>query len=85
MDVEPSPASSSTTSSGAESRDSLLAKKDALEAKLDAIVNIDTTKKEKMNPRSGTNDKDKEEDENKKKEFIKKYLRLKIYLLTQFN
>ena len=83
VDVDPDQANSSTTSSGTEARDSLLAKKDALEAKLDAIVNIDTTKKEKMNPRSGiVND---DEEESKKAEFIKKYLRLKIYLLTQFN
>lgn len=44
-------------------------------------MNIDTTKKEKMNPRSGIPG----EEEDKKKVFVKKYLRLKIYLMTQFN
>ena len=67
------------TSSSSSSSDSLLAKKDALEAKLDAIVNIDTSKPEKMKPRgSNTNKLDAE------KEFVLKYLKLKIYLNSQY-
>lgn len=65
-----------------ESRDSILASKDALEAKLDAIVNIDTTKKEKMNPRGSADDADAEL--KKKQNFAKKYLRLKVYLRSQY-
>ena len=79
-DEQASSDSSSGSSSGAESRDSLLAKKDALEAKLDAIVNIDTTKKEKMNPRMksrSTNNDDTED-------LVKKFIELKIYLLSQY-
>jgi hypothetical protein len=64
--------------SSVDSPDTLLAKKDALEAKLDAIVNIDTTKKEKMKPRSGTQDPDAAD------EFTLKYLTLKIYLNAQY-
>ena len=62
-----------------EARDSLLAKKDALEAKLDAIVNIDTSKKEKMLPRHaapGEVDVDVTRAIN--------YLKLKIYLNAQY-
>ena len=73
VDVEP-------TGDGASSPDGLLARKDALEAKLDAIVNIDTSKKEKMKPRQGKTDKE----ENAELEFAKKYLRLKIYLNSQY-
>lgn len=68
---------SQASSSG--SSDTLLARKDALEAKLDAIVNIDTTKKEKMNPR-GSNAGKMDAD----KEFALKYLKLKIYLNSQY-
>ena len=64
-----------------DSRDGLLAKKDALEAKLDAIVNIDTTKKEKMNPRTPTTRLG-TDDENTA--LIKKYIELKIYLNSQY-
>ena len=59
----------------------LLSKKDALEAKLDEIVNVDTTKKQKMKPRQGVVDP-------KKKSadliFIEKYLRVRQYLLSQY-
>ena len=58
----------------------IVAAKDALEAKLDAIVNIDTTKKEKMKSR-GSNVGAEEE----AKKFLQKYLRLRMYLQTQFN
>ena len=76
VDVDPSKAESS---SQADAR-SLLDKKDALEAKLEAIVNVDTTKKEKMKPRGSNINAT-----NEKKEFVIKYLRLKIYLESQFN
>ena len=66
-------------SASANSRDTLLAKKDALEAKLDAIVNIDTSKPEKMAPRhTNAGEIDKE------KKFLIKYLRLKAYLNSQY-
>ena len=68
-----------TDSSSMESRDSLLAKKDALEAKLDAIVNIDTSKPEKMKSRKA-----KPTDVDEAKEYLKKYLKLKVYLLSQY-
>ena len=73
--------SDSSTSSGTESRDSLLAKKDALEAKLDAIVNIDTTKKEKMNPRSSRAASART---TQNKDLVKKYIELKFYLTAQY-
>ena len=73
--VENKDASSSSSSS----TDSLISKKDAIEAKLDEIINIDTTKKEKMKARGISK---KEEDE--KKEFLIKFLKLKIYLNSQY-
>lgn len=60
-------------------KDTLLAKKDALEAKLDAIVNIDTTKKEKMNPRAPTARLGNDDDT-----LVMKYVELKIYLNSQY-
>ena len=75
--------SEQVSSSDEQSKDILLAKKDALEAKLDAIVNIDTTKKEKMKPRIGLGGN--EEDEKKKKQFVEKFLKLKVYLNSQYN
>ena len=71
--------SKDTPSSSSQSPDSLLSKKDAIEAKLDEIINIDTTKKEKMKAR-GSNQKDKDE----KKEFLIKFLKLKVYLNSQY-
>ena len=71
-------ASEGKNDSSPDARNTLLAKKDALEAKLDEIVNIDTTKKEKMKPRSGTQDPD------EKTKFALKYLTLKIYLNAQY-
>ena len=70
-----------STSPSDESRD-ILGKKDALEAKLDEIVNIDTTKKEKMKPRKGKDDGKK----TKSPEliFAEKYLRVRQYLLSQY-
>lgn len=68
-----------TDSSSKESRSTLLEKKDALEAKLDEIVNIDTTKKQKMKPRAGI---DKPEGTY---EFEKKYILVRLYLMTQYN
>ena len=57
----------------------IVSKKDALEAKLDAIVNIDTSKPEKMKPRgNNVNQLDEE------REFALKYLRLKVYLNSQY-
>ena len=67
------------TNSSAEQRSTLLEKKDALEAKLDEIVNIDTTKKQKMKPRQGI---DKPEGTY---EFEKKYILVRLYLMTQYN
>lgn len=75
IDVEKGKTDSST-SSGSD----IVSKKDALEAKLDAIVNIDTSKPEKMKPRGSNVDQDK-----KKAEFLKKYLRVRLYLVSQFN
>ena len=77
VEVEKDASSSSASDSSGER--GLLAKKDALEAKLDAIVNIDTTKKEKMNPRQGTKPSDLDEE----KKFVIRYLTLKIYLQSQ--
>ena len=58
---------------------------ETLEDKLDAIVNVDTTKKEKMNPRSSST---KVIARSPLDEFAKtleyKYLRLKIYLNSQY-
>ena len=79
VDVEKDNNSSAAGSDSSGER-GLLAKKDALEAKLDAIVNIDTTKQQKMNPRQGTKPGDM--DENMK--LVIKYLTLKIYLNAQF-
>lgn len=68
---------SGDSSSGASD---IVSKKDALEAKLDSIVNIDTSKPEKMKARGSNVN---AEDEAKK--FLKKYLRLRMYLEAQFN
>lgn len=67
-----------STDSSSESKDSdIISKKDALEAKLDAIVNIDTSKPQKMKARgSNVNAND------EAKKFLKKYLRLRMYLQT---
>ena len=76
-DVEKDKSDSSSTST----RDSdIVSKKDALEAKLDAIVNIDTSKPQKMKSRGSNVDAESEE-----KKFLKKYLRLRMYLYTQYN
>lgn len=61
----------------------IVSKKDALEAKLDAIVNMDTTKKEKMKPRLSNQD-NKDEDA-EKLEFLRKYVVLRMYFHTQYN
>ena len=74
VDVEKE--SSDSSSGGSD----IISKKDALEAKLDAIVNIDTSKPQKMKARGSNVNAD---DEAKK--FLKKYLRLRMYLQTQFN
>lgn len=71
--------SDSSASSSGSGNTTLLDKKDALEAKLEAIVNADTTKKQKMQPRgsnAGATDAE--------KEFAIKYLKLKIYLNSQY-
>jgi hypothetical protein len=65
-------------STSASSRDTLLAKKDALEAKLDAIVNVDTSKPEKMKPRKGKDPGEEPFD------LVHKYVALKIYLNSQY-
>ena len=70
--------SAQQSSSG--SSNSLLATADALEAKLDSIVNIDTTKQEKMNPRMGNTPPPTDENV----ERINKYVKLKIYLNSQY-
>ena len=75
MDVEKDKTDSSPSGTS-----DIVARKDALEAKLDAIVNIDTSKPQKMKPRGSNVNAD---DEAKK--FLKKYLRLRMYLETQFN
>ena len=46
---------------------------------MDEIVNIDTTKKQKMKPRQGN---DKPEGTY---EFEKKYILVRLYLMTQYN
>ena len=68
-----------TESSSETERDALLAKKDALEAKLDAIVNIDTSKPEKMRPRSGLKARQAKPDD-----MLNHYVQLKFYLLSQY-
>jgi hypothetical protein len=67
--------SDSSTSAGT----NIETKKDALEAKLDAIVNIDTTKKEKMKSRAGTKPTDEDED----LVLLKKYVQMRMYLTAQ--
>ena len=77
VDVEKEALDSSPESRGSD----IISKKDALEAKLDAIVNIDTSKPQKMKPRLPTNP----DKESAAKKMLKKYLRLRMYLQTQFN
>ena len=77
-DVEKGSSDSSSSSSSGGS--DIISRKDALEAKLDAIVNIDTSKPQKMKARGSNVNAD---DEAKK--FLKKYLRVRMYLQTQFN
>ena len=69
-------------SSGSKSDGDILSKKDALEAKLDAIVNIDTSKPQKMKPRQGYTD---PSEKDKELVFLEKYLRVRMYLEAQFN
>ena len=71
-----------SSSSGSKSDDDIFSKKDALEAKLDAIVNIDTSKPQKMKPRQSH---EKPGDEDAELVFLKKYLRVRMYLEAQFN
>lgn len=71
--------SKETPSSSSQSPDSLLSKKDAIEAKLDEIINIDTTKKEKMKARVSN-----AENQAEVNEFLIKFLKLKIYLNSQY-
>ena len=78
MDVDKG---SESSASSANERD-ILSKKDALEAKLDAIVNIDTSKPQKMKPRQGH---EKPGDEDAQLVFLTKYLRVRMYLEAQFN
>ncbi len=67
------------TDSSSSGGSDIVSKKDALEAKLDSIVNIDTSKPEKMKSRgSNVNQLDSE------KAFVLKYLRLKVYLNSQY-
>lgn len=66
---------SSSSGSGAST---LLKTKDALEAKLDSIVNLDTTKSEKMKPRQST------KSDSADTVYIRKYLRLRAYLLSTY-
>ena len=69
-------------SSSSKSDADILSKKDALEAKLDAIVNIDTSKPQKMKPRQGYTD---PTEKDKELVFLEKYLRVRMYLEAQFN
>ena len=78
-DVEKGSDSSSASGSDSSGERGLLAKKDALEAKLDAIVNIDTSKPEKMKPRGKPQDK-----KTADQAFALKYLKLKVYLNSQY-
>ena len=78
---EESEGTGSDSSEGSDSSSGdILTRKDALEAKLDAIVNLDTTKKEKMKPRQQAQTGKKTEEQI----FIEKYLRLRQYLLSQY-
>lgn len=75
--LEKGKSDSSTTSGSGESN--IVSKKDALEAKLDSIVNIDTTKKEKMKSRAGTTPTTVDEE----LELLKKYVQMRMYLTAQ--
>lgn len=77
---EESGGTGSDSSGSSDSSGDILSRKDALEAKLDAIVNIDTTKKEKMKPRQQAQTGKKTEEQI----FVEKYLRLRQYLLSQY-
>ena len=75
--LEKGKSDSSTTSGSGESN--IVSKKDALEAKLDSIVNIDTTKKEKMKSRAGNTPTTVDEE----LELLKKYVQMRMYLTAQ--